>query len=177
VHCESYEAQGVFRSFSGSCTRRLKRSRSFGSTVTMTVHRKFLIGEVEGDFASTSPRDLGKIVWPVVKEVMAGASEKAMRDLEKAADARKVLCGLDALGQSAGFRRGATLFVEEDYHVKGGIDKRNNSMVISGDVDILEVIDDAVDVLIEKVLEKGGNVVFLDNGSLIKFQRIALMRN
>jgi hypothetical protein len=85
-----------------------------------------IIGKVEGICASTSPHDLGKIVWPIVKEVMAGASEKAMRDLETAAEVRKVFSGMDAVGQLADFGARAVLFVEEDYHVKGGIDKRVN---------------------------------------------------
>jgi len=37
------------------------------------------------------------------------------------------------------------------------------------------VIDDAVDAIIEKVLETGGRVVFLEGGSLAKLQRIALI--
>jgi len=44
-------------------------------------------------------------------------------------------------------------------------------------LDIQEVIDDAVDAIIEKVLEKGGNVVFLESGSLTEFHRIALIDN
>jgi len=42
-------------------------------------------------------------------------------------------------------------------------------------VDIREIIDDAIDAIIEKVLSMDGKVVFLDSGSLIKFQRIVLI--
>ncbi len=144
---------------------------------SVTAHQKYFIGKVEGDYTSTSPRDLGKIVWPVVREIMAGSSEKAISYLETGIIGRKVISGLESVGHSADIGVKGTLFVEEDYHVKGGIDKRDNSIVISDEVDIREVIDDAVDVLVEKVLQKGGNVVFLENGSLIKYQRIALMQD
>ena len=150
-----------------------KKSLSiFGS---VTSHQDVLIGKVEGDYAATSPRDLGKIVWPIVKEVMAGTSEKAMLDLETAESSRNVASGIRAVGYLAGSGVGDTLFVEEDYHMKGGIREIDHSLIKSEDLDIQEVIDDAVDVIIEKVLEKGGNVVFLENGSLTKLQRIALI--
>jgi inosine-uridine nucleoside N-ribohydrolase len=70
---------------------------------------------------------------------------------------------------------GGTLFVEEGYHMKGGIRDTDHSLIMSEGLDIREVIDDAVDVVIEKVLEKGGNVVFLESGALTNFQRIALI--
>ena len=144
----------------------------FGS---VTSHQDVLIGMVEGDYAAISPHDLGKIVWPIVKEAMAGTSERSMHDLETAESSQNVASGIDAVGHLAGSGVGDTLFVEEDYHMKGGIRKTDHSLIMSEDLDIREAIDDAVDAIIEKVLEKGGNVVFLGSGSLLKHQRIALI--
>jgi len=144
----------------------------FGS---VTSHQDVLIGSVEGDYAATSPHDLGKIVWPIVKEVMAGTSKKAVHDLETAENSQNVASGIDAVGHLAGSGVGDTLFVEEDFHMKGGIRKTDHSLIKAEELDIREVIDDAVDAIIEKVLEKGGNVIFLESGSLAKLQRIALV--
>ena len=150
-----------------------KRDQSTFASVT--AHQEVLMGRVEGDYTATSPRDLGKIVWAIVKDVMAGASKKAMCELEAAVSAQRVASGLDAVGRLATSGRGTTLLVEEDYHVKGSINRMNNSLTISSNVDIREVFDDAVDVIIEDVLEMGGNVVFLESGLLTKLQRIALI--
>lgn len=144
----------------------------FGS---VTSHRDVMIGTVEGDFTGTSPRDLGKIVWPIVKEVMAGTGERAAFDLETAENSRHIASGIDAVGHLAGSGTGDTLFVEEDFHMKGGIRKTDHSLIRSEDLDIREAIDDAVDAVIEKVLENGGKVIFLASGSLAKLQRIALV--
>jgi len=70
---------------------------------------------------------------------------------------------------------GDTLFVEEDYHMKGGIRNTDHSLIMPEDLDIREATDDAMDAIIEKVPEKGGNVVFLESGSLTKLRRIALI--
>lgn len=144
----------------------------------LTVHPDILIGMIEGDYAVTSPHDLGMIVWPVVKEAIGATNKNAMRDLAMAATVKKVVFGIEAVGQLAETETGATLFVEEDYHVKGSIHKTDQSLIISKHVNLLEVIDDVVDIIIEKVLKMGGTVSFLKSGSLITYERIALiMRN
>ena len=141
----------------------------------LTTHQDVLIGMIEGDYTATSPHDLGMIVWPVVKEAIAGANQNAMDDLAMADKVKKVVFGIDAVGQLAETETGSTLFDEEDYHVKGSIQKSDHSLIISKHVNLLEVIDDVVDVIIEKVLKMGGTVIFLNSGSLIKFERIALI--
>jgi hypothetical protein len=140
----------------------------------MTHHDAFM-GTVEGDYALTSPHDLGRIVWPVVKETIAGVNQNAMRDLATAAKVKKVVSGIDAVGQSAETETGSILYVEEDYHVKGSIHKTDQSLIRSKHVNLLEVLDDVVDFIIEKVLKTGGTVIFLDNGSLVNLERIALI--
>ena len=141
----------------------------------LTIHRDVLIGMIEGDYTITSSHDLGMIVWPVVKEAIAGANENAMDELETAAKLKKVVSGIDAVGQLAETETGSNLYVEEDYHVKGSIRKTDHSVIISKHVNLLEVIDDVVYLIIEKVLKMGGTVIFLKSGSLIKFERIALV--
>lgn len=142
---------------------------------SVTLHEDVVIGRVDGDFATTSPRDVGKIVWPVVKEAMSGLENEAMQELETAKRAEKVASGLKAVGQWAEVGVGSTLLVEEDYHVPGSIRRIDHTTVISADVDVREAIDNVVDAVIEMVLEASGNVFFLRPGSLNKHQRIALI--
>jgi hypothetical protein len=123
---------------------------------------------VEGDYTSTSSHDLGMIVWPIVKEAIGAVNKNALRDLATAAKVKKIVFGIDAVGQLAETETGSTLFVEEDYHVKGSIHKTDQSLIISKHVNL-------VDIIIEKVLKMGGTVSFLKSGSLIEFERIALI--
>lgn len=134
-----------------------------------------LIGMVEGDYTTTSPHDLGKIVWPVVKETISGANQNALRELASAAKTKKIVSGIEAVGQSAEKGMGAILYVEEDYKVKGSLQEKGSLLVISKHVNIWNVIDDVVDLIIEKVLKMNGEVIFMKNGSLMKFERIALV--
>lgn len=142
---------------------------------TLKARQNVLIGTVEGNYHITSPHDLGKIVWPVVKEAIAGGNDNAMRDLAAAARAKKIVSGIDAVGRSVEAETASTLYVEEDYHVRGSIQKTDHSLIISSHVNLMEVIDDVVDVIIEKVLKMGGSVIFLKSGSLMKLEKIALI--
>jgi len=139
-----------------------------------TTHREVIIDMVEGDYSETSEHDLGKITWSIVKTALAGAVKNAIYDL-MAVDGRKRFFGIDAVAKAAQKESGSILFVEEDYHIKGSLRETDRSVVLSSYVDVTEVFDDAVDVIVEKVLKMDGNVVFLDSGSLVKFQRIALI--
>lgn len=142
---------------------------------SVTSHQDVVTGTVEGNYTATSPHDLGKIVWSIVKQTMAGTTERAMHDLDAAASSHNVASGIDAVAYVAGSGGGGTLFVEEDYRMKGGIREADHSLIMPEDINILEVTDDAVDAVIQKVLEKGGRVVFLENDSLPRLARIALV--
>jgi hypothetical protein len=50
-----------------------------------------------------------KIVWPVVKEAIAGGNENAMRDLATAAKVKKVVSGVETVGGSLWKQRQAPL--------------------------------------------------------------------
>lgn len=142
---------------------------------SVTAHRNAIVGRVEGDYSATSPHDLGKIVWPVVKEAVSGLLDEAMRDLETATKSRRTVHGLSAVSRLVMKGVRATLMVEDDYRMRGSIQRTPQSLEISRDVDVLEEMDDAVDMVIEKVLESGGNVVFAPNGSLHTLEKIVLL--
>jgi hypothetical protein len=144
---------------------------------SVTAHEDIIIGYIEGDYSATSLHDLGKIAWPIIREAISGLLDETMHDVEIATKAGRTVCGLAAVSQLeiAGVK--ATLVVEDDYHMRGSIHRTAQSLEISQDVDVMEELDDAVDAVIEKVLESGGNVVFAPSGSLDKLERIVLLQH
>lgn len=148
-----------------------------GKIKTLSAHMDSFLGTVEGDYSLTSSHDLGKIVWPVVKDAIAGTDKNAIHDLEAAGKNKKVVFGIEAVSRSVDTAGGSILYVEEDYHVRGSIRKRDDLLIVSKHVNLWEVIDDVVDLIIEKVLQLGGKVIFLKGGSLVTLDRIALIRS
>jgi hypothetical protein len=49
------------------------------------------------------------------------------------------------------------------------------NILVSDRPEDLEVMDDAADVIVEEVLQKGGRVVFVPDGSLKDHSRVALI--
>lgn len=144
--------------------------------MSVTKHKDAVIGRIDGNHTGTPARNLGQIVWPIVKEAISGVLDQAMRDLKALEGRGGITSGLEAVARVARRGVGATLLVEDDYHVRGSVDESSKSSIVSSDVDVRESIDDAVDAVIEVVLQSGGNVVFTPSGSLSDRNRIVLFR-
>ena len=142
---------------------------------SVTAHGDAVIGQVEGDHTTTTPRDLGQIVWPVVREAMSGVLEEAMQDLDRVGPRQSIASGLEAVTRRMDDDTHALLLVEEDFHVRGSIGGPGPLPVISREVDVRNATDDVVDTVIDRVLEHGGRVVFAPSGSLQKRERIVLL--
>ena len=138
--------------------------RSQSTFTALTAYPGVIIGRVEGDHSTTSLRDLGRIVWPIVKTAMAGAGQKVERDLAAATLAHNLAVGVEAVVKSIDSGVGATLLVENAFRVKP-----------PASAALLDDDDNIVDTIIDKVLALGGNVIFVEDGSLGDFQQIALI--
>jgi hypothetical protein len=141
----------------------------------VTVHGAAVIGQVPGDHRATSTRDLGQIVWPVVKRALSKETERELRNLEANAAAGSAVRGLEAVAGCVRKGAGGILLVEEDYRVRGSLERTGRSPAVTSLVDVRDALDDAVDAVIEKALAAGGRVVFTPNGSLAEWGRIALL--
>ncbi len=140
----------------------------------VTAHRNAIVGTVFGSHDRTPAHELGKLVWPVVKEGLAAQRQQVLKDLETAVSAQRFASGIGEVWRFAHEGRGSLLLVEEGYKQPATVDESGRHLTLADNPTDLNVLDDAVDEVIEKVLELGGRVVFTDPGTLTKHQRIAL---
>jgi hypothetical protein len=98
-----------------------------------------------------------------------------MEDLGTAVGQQRVSATVGEVWRKANEGRGSLLLVEEDFHFQGMLDETGTHLLPAGDPTVAGVIADAVDEIVETVLNKGGRVVFMQNGELADFQRIALI--
>jgi len=141
----------------------------------VTVHAEAMAGQVDGDHEAADVRDLGQIVWPVVKQAMSGVLNGALRELRDLAERGRVVAGLEAVARAVDGYHGPTLLVEDDYHVRGSIVDCTWPPAITSEVDIRSTIDDVVDLVIERVLLGEGEVLFVPPGSLDEWNHIVLL--
>jgi len=140
----------------------------------VSAHTNAIVGRVTGSHDKTSPHELSKLVQPLIEKHREEKRKKALEQLEKAVSERKFVSNIDEVWRLAHEGRGDLLLVEEDFHSPGRLDE-NGGLVHADDPSAPDVIDDAVDEIIETVLNKQGRVVFVENGQLTEHRRIALV--
>lgn len=141
----------------------------------VTSHGEAIISTITGSHDKTSAHELGKLVWPLVEANLRERRRQALADLDKAVSERKSVSTVGEVWRLAHEGRGRLLLVEEDYHYPARVNEAGTQLLPAEDVTAPDVLDDAVDDIIETVLSFQGQVIFVDNGDLAQHQRIALI--
>lgn len=139
----------------------------------VTKHQNLIVTTLTGNHDKTAAHDLADLVWPLVKENLDGMQMTYLQELDTAVGQRLFVAGIEHAWRMAQEGRVRTLLVDETYHVPGRVDETGLNLTVVEDREAPGVIDDAVDDLIEIVMEKGGQVRFLDAGKLDDYRQIA----
>jgi len=140
---------------------------------TVTEHRDWLIGQVDGNHELTPPDELARLAAPLVAAGLAQRRAAAVAELIEAIGTGRGVVGIKPVWERAGEGRGRLLLVEEDFEYPARI--VDGRLEPAGDADAPEVLDDAVDALVDIVLETGGDVVFLEPGALDAHGPVAML--
>lgn len=132
-----------------------------------------IAGTLSGNFDKTPAHELTVPVWELVQSVRKAEQEAALQSLDKAMSAQSVVSTIGEVWRLAHEGRGKLLLIEKNYHVPAVLDEQGRFQQVEqpGGVDVM---DDAVDEVIETVLAKGGRVAIVDDGALAIHQQIAL---
>lgn len=141
----------------------------------VTNSKDSILTTLEGSHDKTSPHELAKLIWPLVKNSLDQKRTEILSELEKAISDRKFVSTVGEVWRLANEGRGKILLVEEGFHFPARVDETGKILIPEDNVDAPGVMDDVVDRIIETVLEKQGQVVFLDDGQLKLHRRIVLI--
>jgi len=101
-----------------------------------------------------------------------------MRRLDEAESNNRLVVGFNKVWDEAVHHHGILFVVEKDYRYSGySASKEEIVSQYIAPFARYSYIKDAVDDIIEKVLENGGDVEFVDKGVLKNYGRIALIKN
>lgn len=138
-------------------------------------HKDAIVATLNGSHDKTSAPELAKLVWPQVKAALAEKRNEHLAELDRMMGEQRVAATIGEVWRLAHEGRGKLLLVEEDFHFRGKLDETGVHLLLADDAAGAEIIEDAVDDVIETVLSKGGRVVFMADGQLAEYQRIALI--
>jgi hypothetical protein len=135
--------------------------------------KEIILGQIEGNYESVSAHDLGKKAWEVVRERNRQDRHNALKEIQDAVSAQKFASGISEAWRFANEGRVSLLVVEEGFNVSAGIEDNNVLVMDISNLPEKKIMPDAVDEVAEIVIEKGGKVVFVDDGTLGKHHKIA----
>lgn len=141
----------------------------------VTSNKDSILTTLKGSHDKTSPYELAKLIWPLVEDSLNQTRTRIVSELEKAISERKFVSTVGEVWRLANEGRGRILLVEEGFHFPARIDETGRTLIPDDNTDAQDVMEDAVDRIIETVLEKQGQVVFMDDGQLELHRRIALI--
>ncbi|GAB4369790.1 MAG: hypothetical protein Kow00121_10010 [Elainellaceae cyanobacterium] len=137
-------------------------------------YKSMIAGTLTGNFDRTVLHELAPQVWSIVQPVREAQRANALQELEDAISAQKFVSTIGEAWRLAQEGRGKRLLVEKNYHLPA-IVTEGGKLELVAEAGGTEVMDDAVDEVIELVLAKGGEVILVDDGALSLHQRIALI--
>ena len=151
--------------------------RVTGHFKAMTKNHKNIVQYIHGNFAEVNESVFHDMLKPYLADWRKIQERMILREMDRAQDANKLVTGMKEVWSAATHRKGKLLIVEKDYTC---------SASLAGNPDKIEIenentkrpfyIKDAVDDIIEKILENGGDVEFVDNDVLIDNGHIALIK-
>lgn len=133
-------------------------------------HQNEIIGMLEGNFDRYSISDIAKLASKASKDYIRNKSEELIHRLKELRGRRKVVSGFRQVMEAAAAGNADILIVEKDF--KGEIPSVQTGE--GGKVTVRDSNDPVTD-LIEQVITKKGDVVFVDNGLLEEYERVALI--
>lgn len=136
---------------------------------------EWIIGSIHGNFDSgkTTTSELAKAAYPVIAAYVADEIKQSLADLEKAENDNKLVNELSHIYRAVTDGRGKKLYVEKDFFQSATVEDKG--LILKEDVTGAEIVDDIVNDIIHTVVAYGGEVVFVPNGYLSKYQHIALI--
>jgi hypothetical protein len=138
-----------------------------------TDSKGIIYEQLEGNYEATSVHDLGKKAWELVREKNKKERHTALNEIQNAISAQKLASGITEVWRFANEGRVNMLVIEEDYHISAASGNDNNIILDVSDFPEKDIMPDAVDEVAEIVVDKGGKVIFVDNGTLGKYHKIA----
>ena len=129
---------------------------------------------MHGGLLTAPTSDLVARIRPVLTDYLHSRQQEALDLLDRRTGAKRTVSGIESAWLAAQAERPEMLAVEEGYFFPARLDDGGGLLTAASDVDHPEVIDDAVDELIEMVLRRGGWVAVVDDGRLAGHDRVAL---
>lgn len=155
----------------------LGTERIMGHFKKLTKHGNAVVDYVHGNYEDATLQELKEILEPHITDWKKVKQKDLLNQLEDAAGKKKLAVGIHDVWHEAMGHKGRLLVVEKNYMYPSRDEKNEGASDNAAEgYNKFSYIKDAVDDVIEKVLESGGDVEFTDEGILQNYHHIALIQ-
>lgn len=134
-----------------------------------------VVAHLYGNHEHLSVNKMASLVWPLIRSHNESENEKLITEIEEKIGKRGYLYGIEAVWRIAREGRAELVVVEKDYSPVAYQDPQTGRLLFSvSDPSGLTEKADPVDDVIELVLNKSGQVRFVENGKLENYNHIAV---
>ncbi len=141
----------------------------------ITELNEHIAGEMKGSYDKSSPFELARLTWPLMRGHMEEKKKNMLRKLDDSISNGHYASGIDQVWNTAFEGRGSLLLVEEEFQFPAVINEDNQILAPAEDSTSPGIVEDAVNEIIEEVINRGGQVFFLDKDDLKVHNRIAMV--
>lgn len=150
--------------------------RLLGHFKKLTKHNRAVIDYIHGNYDDITLPALREKLEPFIKNWSRVKQQDLLNQLDEAAGKQKLAAGMRDVWREAMGKKGRLLLVEKNYMYAAEHGSTDEIIYKATEpYNKFSYIKDAVDDVIEKVLENGGDVEFVDEGLLHGYNRIALI--
>jgi hypothetical protein len=151
--------------------------RIMGHFKKISRHSRSVMAYIHGNHEDAGMEELKKIISPHVADWKKLKEKELLGVLEEAAGQKKLVTGMKEVWKEAMHRNGRLLIVEKDFMYAADHGAKEDQIeAVTDSRDQHSYIKDAVDDVIEKVLDNGGDVEFVDPPLLDFYQHIVLVK-
>jgi hypothetical protein len=155
----------------------LGTERIAGHFMKLTKHKSQIVDYIHGSFGESTTNQLRDILQPYVADWKHVKQKEILNHLDAAQNKHRLAAGIHAAWREALNHKGSLLVVEKNYMYASQHTSSVNSIYPTIEkYNHFSYIKDAVDDVIEKVLENGGDVEFVEKGLLDPYDQIALIQ-
>lgn len=138
-------------------------------------HQK-IIGEISGNQFHRPLPELALSAWEVMKSFLNHEKENQIKELYEKVEEGQGKTGLAAIWSATQEGKGYKLLVEKDYTQPGFLAEGDPCHLhLKPPKEKHEILPDAVNILMQTVLEKKGEVIIVENGRIENYGRIGLI--
>lgn len=152
--------------------------KMLGYFKAITKNAKNIGGYIHGNYTESKEEKLSHTLKPYLDNWKKVKLDDLRHQMEKAADAGKLALGIRDVWKQASQHRGRLLIIEKNFMCPAQQGAREDVIFMPAEpYNKFSYIKDTVDDIIEKVLEDGGDVEFVEDGVLSEYQQISLIQH